>query len=499
MMRSAVIPAIALLASGCPGTTGPTVDPGLYNLDQQIDGLSGIADAAEVESFDARMCVAGSGRIYVVWYDDRDGFSDVWLNRSDDEGETFLPQPVRVKQGPGNASGVDLDCAGDRVYVVWEDDRDGETGYQNIYLNFSTDGGDTWLAEDKAIDNDPDGIAISLGPQISIFEGRVHVAWYDQIEGAPDIYMASSINGGRKFDPPVRISGNREEGGAGEAWSGNPKMSLDSTGRIYVVWEDTRNGLQDIFFASSNNGGQGFNPQKRIDTGDERGSHYSFSPQIGVSDTSTYVVWHDSRAGDGRDIFMNYSSDGGDVWLDDATRVETDGMGFFESINPDLVVLGDAAHIVWQDKRNVGYDIFYRRADGGVFDATEAGAELRIDSDAPGNGNSAGPRIVSDGTTLLVAWSDYRDDPGDGYNDLYYNFTSMEGEELEFVEDDLRIDSIAPGTSFTESLQITLHEGQLFSAWVDGRNGSRDIYFSRVLLGEEVDSLFDFIEAGGEL
>lgn len=480
------------------------------------------------DSYDAQMCVAGE-RIYVVWYQVNyrldsagqpvvdptgqksiDGFIDVYFNRSLDGGITWLAEPARIKQGPGNASGVSMDCAGDRIYVAWEDDRDGKTGYQNIYLNFSTDAGDSWQPDDIPLDNDSEGVAISLGPKVAMYEGQVHVVWYDQMEGAPDIYMASSVNAGKNFKDPVRISGGQaedeEESQAGVSWNGNPQIAIDAKGRIYVVWESTKNGKQDIFLSSSVTSGQTFSVQRRIDTGDERGSNYSFAPRLGVGvvpndpstdadDTSVaYVVWHDSRSGEHRDIYMNYSDTGGEAWMDAAVRVETDAIGFSESVDPDLLVVEDQAHIVWRDARSGGYDIFYRKATAGEFDDSEAGKEIRLDTDDEGASNSIKPKLVAaapDGSKLVAAWSDYRfDNSGQGYyNDLFYSHFPVEDSETGWAEEDLPIKALAAGSSFTEGLQLGVVGDALVAMWVDGRNGNRDVFFSRVVIGEQVDSL----------
>lgn len=526
--------------ASCNGGVPPVVPCDPCNFDAEIDGggldwNAAINEPALAEqwkpdtsdSYDAQMCVSGEN-IYVAWYqvnyrlNDQgepitdaagvksvDGFVDVYFNRSRDGGITWLAEPVRIKQGRGDASGVSMDCAGERVYVAWEDNRDGETGYQNIYLNFSTDGGDSWQPDDMPIDNDPDGYAISLGPKVALYEGQVHVVWYDQLEGAPDIYIATSINGGKKFQDPVRISGGQEDdedSQVGVSWNGNPQIAVDKKGRVYVVWESTKNGRQDLFLSTSITGGQTFSVQRRIDTGDERGSNFSFAPKLSVGvvendagndadDVSVaYVVWHDSRSGENRDIYMNYSETGGDVWLDAAVRVETDAIGFSESLEPDIAQVGDEAHIVWRDARNGGYDIYYRKATAGVFDDSEAGKEVRLDTDDEGFGNSVAPKIAlaaADGSKLVTAWADYRFDNSDQgfYNDLFYNHFPVEDSESGWAEEDQPIKSLAQGTSFTEGMQIAVINDALVTMWVDGRNGSRDVFFSRVVIGEPVDSL----------
>ena len=81
------------------------------------------------------------------------------------------------------------------------------------------------------------------------------------------LYLATSLNQGKRFGLPMRVSGSREEDGAGEAWSGNPEIAVDGAGEAFVAWEDTRNGKQDIFFSSLPDGGAEFGAQKRIDEG----------------------------------------------------------------------------------------------------------------------------------------------------------------------------------------------------------------------------------------
>lgn len=511
--------AVALV--GCTGSssTGPV---GPFNFDREIDG-SGVdyndTEAVKTfvgdkfDSFDPVFCKGADETLFVVWgekryvlgedgealvdqYGDKqiDGFIDVWFTRSPDGGTTWL-SPVQVKQGVGDASGIHMDCDGDRVFVVWEDNRDSETLYQNIYLNYSLDGGDSWQEEDTRIDDDEKGYYISLGPKVAIYEGRVHVVWYDQVNGAPDIYMSTSINNGKKFQPQQIIGAILEpaegEDGAGSAWNGNPQLKVDGNGVIYVLWESTRNGKQDLFLATSTSGGDSFNPKRRIDTGDERGSHYSFAPRFDVTAEAAYVVWHDDRSGENRDVFMNYSADAGATWLDEAVRVDSgDAPGFSESLNPDVDVVGNQAHIVWQDNRERAYDIYYRVATAGAFDAPE----IRVENDQAGAANSTFPRIARSADATAVVFSDYRNATTE-FNDLYYNYTDPDAventdrDEDGWWDEDLLVTSAPEGKTFTQGHQPLVVGADLLNVWVDGRNGSLDVFFSRTALGDEMENL----------
>lgn len=497
---SAIIFGLAAMAcSEGPETTGDTdITPVEYS-DQRVDGFANVEVTPELQdvlSSEPAMCVTPSA-IHVFWIDNREGFFDVWMNTSENGGENWLDTPIPVKQGNGGASGLDVQCLGKNVFVTWEDDRDGNTKYQNIYFNRSEDGGESWLPEDIAVDNDPDGLSISLAPQMLIARDgeerpTLLISWFDQLAGPPDVYMSNSRNIGDTWQPPVRVSGRREEG-AGVAWSGNPLVSY-SGGRVHVLWEDMRNqGRQDIYYASSGNRGNGFLPEKRIDVGDDEGDNHSFHPRVASEGDEVYIVWSDWRSGDARDIFYNYSADAGQTWLTEAKRLDSlDSPGFSESFNPEIVMKDGVAHVAWQDATDGAFDIYYRQIVGGEPGETE----IRADKDEAGQGNSADPKIAIDGSVVVVSWEDFRDDGGEGYNELYYNYLDLaEGEgEPQFKDEDFRLDSTFKGTSFALEHTTIVRGGVVHTTWIEGRNGSEDIYYSKVQLGESLPSPEDDFE-----
>ncbi|MCB9680403.1 MAG: hypothetical protein H6733_02950 [Alphaproteobacteria bacterium] len=493
---------IVLLAS-CTGDTGgigdkdPCGDGTLdcFNLDFPIDGEE---EANQIPSEDAHLCMANDGRLYATWIDARNNFRDVWFNSSLDGGRTWFPTPIRVKKGAGDASNVSIDCAGDRVYVAWEDTRDSDTAYENIYVNFSSDGGVTWRDEDTAIDNDPEGRSISLAPQIAIYQGSVHVVWFDQSDGAPDVYVSSSNNGGVRFRAPINISAN--EDGPGAYWSGNPRVAVDRSGRLHVVWEDTRWGTQDIFYARSNSDASEFEEPIRLSNGNGLGNSYAFAPSMSIDGDDICVVWHDTRGGDARDIYMNCSNNLGNAWFENPERVETDAPGANESFNARVIMLDGSAHIVWQDNRLGGYDIYYRRWTTSGWPTDSNGDPIedeRVDRD-PTTSNSIDPVLFHREGTFLVGWSDQRAS-GSTLNDLYYNYMTLDEEGLPtaWSDDDYRVDSIQAGTKFADDLNLALFENEVYALWVDNRDGDgdTDIYFSHSALGEGVDTYESIVEA----
>lgn len=472
---------VSLLGMACLGLMGcaeeTTELP--YTVDVRVDQAGAANDP---DSRDTRMCVNDDGAVFVVWVDDRDGngIPAVWFNRSLDGGGNWLSSALKVNQGDGGAENPSIACTVQGVFVVWEDDRDGELENKQIYFNRSMNLGTTWEEEDVLLEEDPDGDTISLGPVITAVGADLYVAWFDSLNGAYDIFAVASGNQGTDWREPVRVDSDAP----GEAHSASPQLAATEYGDVLIAWEDARNGKTDIYFARSENAATSFldNVHISADKGDEAGSSYSFSPRMEVSGDNVYVVWHDDRNGEGRDILLQYSADRGKNWLVQTQYIGSDAAGFDNSLYADLAVDRRTAHVAWQDSRNVGYDIFYRQIESGV----PGEEEVRVESDGPGFSNSVNARVALEGASVVVAWEDARAEAAsgasNGYNDLFYNYSSDGG--ANFNESDLRIDSMAPGQSYKIDLNVEVVGGEVYSAWTDGRNGTADVFFQRHVLGD---------------
>ena len=498
MSRLNLIPIVALIVA-CDDGGSDIPD---FTTDIQVDGFNEEEDpdGDAFESYGTRMCVTTEGHVYVLWLDNRrqptEDRVDIWMNRSLSRGEagSWLPTPVRVNQGneeapgPGNVWSPDLFCNAKGVYVVWEDDRDGELRNHQIYFNRSTDFGETFLEEDVLLEFDVEGNTMSLEPRIDgNEEDDLAVVWYDSANGAYDIFVATSSDLGSSWRESIRIDSDVPPG---NAYSARPKVEMSRDGNeIWVVWEDSRDGKADIYFTRSATAGVTFEPDQRLDEGsdldgqDEDGEHDSFEPQLcsdGVS--NLYVVWHDSRNDvDRRDIYYRYSLDGGDSWPGNSAQLDSDGAGAANSLYPDCGTDGNEAHVVWQDNRNGGYDVFYRRVIVGIPDGA---TEERADIGDPGLGNSLDAVLGFDRESgkVAVAWNDFREENAreedNGYTDLYFQ-EYEDGRLAAGGEQDYRIDSYYSGLGYKLDLNFHVLGGQWYACWTDGRGITSNIYCQR--------------------
>jgi len=499
--------ALGGLAAGCDGagSSADDFEPSDIRIDE-----AGAGDET-VNSSSPRMCLSENGNIYVVWYDNREGGNDIWFQSSLNGGEGWLTRPTLVNTGEGAATNPDIACIGNTVFVVWEDTSDGEIDAKNIYYSRSDSAGSSWLEEPIRLDGDEQGKYMSISPRIASSGDEVHVVWADVVNGAYDIYAASSTTRGTSFEAPVRVDSDQP----GSAFSAFPQLAVDGDGTVLVAWEDSRDQLNDIYAAVSTDSGQSFSQDVRLDGGDDPGTADSFSPRVALSDGHAYVVWHDERNGANGDIYMNWSDDNGATWQTAASRVGSDADGAADSAFPDVAMTGTLAHVVWQDDRNGGYDIFYRSFEGGTPRAIEAArsttddgrgepeaadGEYRLDrSNTAGLANSINARVEAVQDTVVVAWEDRRNDgynPADptteleprGYNEIFYNYSQDQGLNWgDLGREGLHLDSYCRGQKYSRDIDLEIDGDRVIAVWRDGRRGNDDVWFGAQDLGDSAD------------
>ncbi len=125
--------------------------------------------------------------------------------RSDDGGKSWQG-PVTVNSVAGSArEGLHHTAAAPdgTVYCAWLDLRDKKT---QVFGAASADGGATWQGE-KLVYASPDGnVCECCQPQAAYdAEGRLHVMWRNHLDGARDLYLASSDDHGKTFGKAVKL------------------------------------------------------------------------------------------------------------------------------------------------------------------------------------------------------------------------------------------------------------------------------------------------------
>ncbi len=324
-------------------------------------------------------------------------------------------------------------------------------------------------AFDVRLNTDPAGRELSVFPQIAADGSALYVTWYDRRNGDTDVFVRRSLDRGVSWEGTDRRLDTDPPGAAG---SNVPRIAA-TEGRVYVVWEDQRGGLSQIRFNRSLDRGQAWlGADRRLDeTSPTDGS--SLEVDVAAHGSHVYVVWQDSRHG-AWDVYFNRSLDAGDTWLPSDVRLDSDDPGAADSVLPRIAARGDDVWVVWQDHRDGEADIRLNRSmDGG---ATWLKSDVRLDTDAPGEGASIRPRIAASADVLAVAWQDARD----GAFDIRANASSDGG--LTFFALDRRVDKDVPGADDSTRCDLAVRGASVYVVWEDERFGLPD-----VLLNVSVD------------
>jgi hypothetical protein len=207
-----------------------------------------------------RIQADAQGRVIVAWIDNREGRTEIYARSSSDGGRTWGAE-VNVSRGGHSAREQEILTDGTGgVFLVWTDNRDGTP---NVFFARSTDGGRSWDPP-VSVSRGPRGQSIALAPSMALGpDGRLYVVWQDRRHGREDIYLNVSADGGKSWlDRDVRL----DRDGAGTAISRAPQVVSGAPGEVAVVWEDDRAGFEQILLTRSADGGRTWLPAEvRVD------------------------------------------------------------------------------------------------------------------------------------------------------------------------------------------------------------------------------------------
>lgn len=190
---------------------------------------------------DDHAAVAVDGNLVVVGSATHDGA--ILVARSTDHGRTFSA-PQKVNDGTFEATAYApnfVAVRGQRVHVVWSDDRDDSEG--DIFMDTSLDGGATW-GVDKPVHGRSTRWDQSPGVRIAP-DGRAWVLWQHHNGSDHDLFAAATTDG-ECFCKAVRFTR------ASASDQANPDFTLDAAGRIHAGWrEETSGGFEIRYNAAT--------------------------------------------------------------------------------------------------------------------------------------------------------------------------------------------------------------------------------------------------------
>lgn len=109
---------------------------------------------------------------------------EVYYMRSTDHGATWQPAS-RLTYAPGSSQRPSITASGKRLFVSWFDSRDGNS---EVYFKESADRGESWGPDERLTTAQGESVL----PTIAAGTGRVHIVWSDTRDGNPEIYYKRS-------------------------------------------------------------------------------------------------------------------------------------------------------------------------------------------------------------------------------------------------------------------------------------------------------------------
>jgi hypothetical protein len=162
-------------------------------------GANGTADPDSID------LAVQDDTLHILWQDDRDGVSgdnDIWYARSDDRGQTLTFTDVQLNGSTGLSDSsydeVQIVCQGSYVAACWMEaiDTGMPSTFDQIRFRYSTDDGTSWSTE-TTVGNYTVNVADVDSARMGIAgNGNVIISWNDNRAGQEDVYVATSADGG---------------------------------------------------------------------------------------------------------------------------------------------------------------------------------------------------------------------------------------------------------------------------------------------------------------
>lgn len=318
-----------------------------------------------------------------------------------------------------------------------------QTPGSQTFFTLSRDGGATWnnLPLTKNLSRSK---GEAFGPAIAIFKpgkGKSYIVYHDNSGGTTQSYIIDSKKGA-KFKKPRNITP-----GAGGAFS--PRVDVDSTGAVNVVWGDTTDGGKRVMFLRSTDGSATFSQPRDI----SRSPAQAFEPEIAIdSNDSINVVWEDSAPGNNVVMFAR-SNDGGETFSD-PLQVST-GTGFATDVHI-AIDKSNRLHVVWIEENGNDAQAFYARSiDGGQTFS----APIALNDNPSANAHK--PFVTTFNDTVYVAYQT----EGGSRRQVFLVKSEDAGASFSGAEQVSRADN-SKGRGHSPSMVVD-SRGRLHIVWID--------------------------------
>ena len=457
--------AIAVLCAGCGAKSGLVDDP---------VPDAGLDAAIDVECIDAIDCDDGifcngpercrnhecrpARRSDLPTCDDGDPCTDDTCDAEVDECTHLSNEADRDEDGfTAEDCGPDCDDEDPNIHPgateVCNGKDDDCDGLIDEELLFEPSGNEIRITSDDAW-SAPGGLSWS-GEEYGI-------SFWDYRNGDADVYFQRLDADGHPADDEFNVTLT-----SGDAYGAQVTFTGPPWNEYGLAWEDRRDGDFEIYFLRMNADGEKLMPDRRI----------SYGPDFSINTSITWnpddeqwgIVWEDRRHGGERgDDLQNFELYFARVGLD-GVRIPPAGSDqpevrltydSAESESPAIAWAGDEWGIVWNERRDGNFEVYFRRFD---LEGNGLAPEARL---TVADGDSISPTIGWSGEEYAIAWMDERD----GRQEIYWTHFAKDESPLERRVTNESASSRYPSLLWTGAKWLL--------GWSDVRNGNYEIYYA---------------------
>ncbi len=338
-------------------------------------------------------------------------------------------------------------ASGAYVHVVWSDHR---TGLWQLFYKRSTDAGTSWGADTRLTNS---GVGAGY-PCVAVTGANVHVTFMDGRDLNPEIYYKRSTDDGATWGSDMRLTNDN-------AYSLYPSVAVSSA-NVHAVWEDERDGNQEVYYKRSTDGGVSWGSDTRL----TNAAAYSGDQTVAVSGTNVHVAWYDERDGNS-ELYYKRSTDNGASWGADQRLTNNSAW----SQSPSIGVAGANVHILWDENRDGNGEVYYKRS---TDNGQTWGGDIRLTTDS---GWSWNPSVAVSVNNIHIVWCEDRT----GNQEIYYKRSTDNGST--WTSDT----GLTNASADSKGQSTTVADSCVHVVWHDERDGNWEIYYKRNPRGNPVE------------
>jgi len=245
------------------------------------------------------------GNYVVTWIDERNYFYNIYAQQFDENGipvaGNFMVNDVEDGQ---QFTPIVCTSLSGRFVITWKDQREGGVIFFDIFSQIYDEVG-TPVGSNMKIHDDENSMYYLTPPASDMDStGNFIIAWNDNHIGNDQIYAKKFDKQGNRIDSTFQV--NTDEGSGDQI---NPAICATESGNSAIVWQDFRNGNDDIYVQSIKPDGILLEENHKVNETND--NSYQGYPQIGIDSTGSYfIVWED-RSNNVFNIYgQRYSADG---------------------------------------------------------------------------------------------------------------------------------------------------------------------------------------------